>query len=369
MDIEEIKTRVEALLNGEILPGSEEWERSWNDESRAPVRSLLLEMKGIRAGDLSPAREKMWMAIERAVRRARRRRRARVAAAVFLPLLGIAWWFSGERGAMIEERELPVVTNNLAVLVTGEGERLELAGVASDTAWHRDGVVVSLDSSRVISYAADRGPRRSPGHHLLIVPRRGEYQLVLDDRTRVFLNSESTLRFPAFFDGDERRVFLEGEAYFEVSRDEARPFIVITGEVETRVLGTRFNVNAREGEVTTTLASGRVRVSAPAGSVDLGPGTQAIASAGRLETREVDASIYLSWVHGRFCFDGIALERIAGQLARWYDVSFAFEREELKGYLFTGMIKREYSIEQVISIIARTTRVRFELENDTVTIK
>jgi ferric-dicitrate binding protein FerR (iron transport regulator) len=165
---------------------------------------------------------------------------------------------------------------------------------------------------------------------------------------------------------------LKGEGYFEVARDEGRPFVVTAGGVDLRVLGTAFNVNTHdpEGRVLATLVSGSLSVSAT-GDDDgllLRPGQQAVASDEGIVAREVDVALYTSWVHGRFAFEGAALGQIARQLERWYDVRFRFEGEGLEGLLFTGMFKREYSIERAISIIARTTRVKFDKEGDTITV-
>ncbi|MDR2131499.1 MAG: DUF4974 domain-containing protein [Odoribacteraceae bacterium] len=379
MKTHEVKKWLQALLEGEVVPGSEAWERIWHAGEFEAVRKAFLALRDTRAEALAPEREKIWKRIEEALaegnhRRPARRRWPRYAATLLLPLLGIAWWLASERPAAEETTmAVPVVSNNRAVLVTASGERLELSRLASDTAWQQAGVTISLDTAKVLSYTSDRPPGRAPEYNTLIVPRRGEYQLVLDDGTRVFLNSESELRYPiAFGKGETRRVYLKGEGYFEVTPDEKRPFVVTAGEVDIRVLGTRFDVSthAGEGVVAATLVAGSVRVSTSDGTrhAMLKPNEQALVSGEEISVQTVDASAYISWVHGRFCFEGATLKVITGQLERWYDARFIFAEEALAKYLFTGMIKREYSLEEVIAVIARTTFVQFDREGDTITI-
>ena len=381
IEIHDAKKYLHALLEGKIQPGSEMWKKIWTDKEFELVGQTFLELKNIRPEDLSPAWEKIWSRIEQVRplgtnRRPSRRRWMRYAAAALLPLLVGAWWFLNNLQQPFttepEELSLPHVTNNRAVLVMGNGEQMELSSIASDTAWQQAGATITLDSAKTLSYKSGRSPQSAPEYNTMIVPRTGEYQLVLSDGTKVFLNSESKLRFPVSFGGGSRQVFLEGEAYFEVAQTKAHPFIVTAGNVEVRALGTKFDINThalKEG-ILATLLSGSIRVSThdDVCNVILKPDQQAAVSGEKITVREVDASLYVSWSYGRFRFDGATLEKIAGQLERWYDVEFVFTDEELEGSLFTGMFKREYSIEQAISIIAKTTRVKFEKNGDTITV-
>ncbi|MDR1273795.1 MAG: DUF4974 domain-containing protein [Odoribacteraceae bacterium] len=377
MEIDKLKKILQDVLDGNTRPGDEAWERVWDDDELHAVRFALLELGEIRPEELVTRRDEIWRRIERArVSRERRAhwRRMRRVAAVLLPLAvaGVWWWLGERRVDPVEVvREVLAVTNNRAVLVLDDGERVELSSVAGDTVWQRDGATVTLDASRVVSYQSDHR-QQAPRFNTMIVPRTGEYELLLDDGSRVILNSESELRFPVSFTREERRVFLKGEGYFEVARNEGRPFIVTAGGVDLRVLGTAFNVNTHdpEGRVLATLVSGSLGVSTTGDDarVLLRPGQQAIASGEGIVARDVDVALYTSWVHGRFAFEGATLGEITGQLERWYDVRFRFADEGLDGLLFTGMFKREYTIERAISIIARTTRVKFDKDGDTITV-
>ena len=144
----------------------------------------------------------------------------------------------------------------------------------------------------------------------IIVPRGGEYTLTLVDGTTVILNSETRMRFPNTFVGTERKIFLSGEAYFDVARDENRPFLVEFQGGKVKVLGTRFNVQAYLGQNTfATLVSGKVEISSGRDSVVLHPGELCeISSVDRmLSVREADMMSVLAWKNGEFVFKDASL--------------------------------------------------------------
>ena len=155
----------------------------------------------------------------------------------------------------------------------------------------------------------------------------------------MWLNSESSLIYPEKFTGDKRAVRLSGEGYFEVARDEKKPFIVSVTDMEIKVLGTKFNVTAYQDEkmTTTTLISGAVEVVTPHRSVQLQPGKQAMVQEGGddITVLEVDVELATSWTAGIFKFDKMALTDICTRLSRWYDIDFVFEGETGKEK-FTG---------------------------------
>ena len=150
-----------------------------------------------------------------------------------------------------------------AVLLMGQGERIDLSMTSGDTVLNKGDVRIRFDSSKSVTYEQVVGTPAKVEYNTIIVPRKGDYQLILADGSKVYLNSESRLRFPTHFEGKERRVYLEGEGYFKVAKDTTKPFVVETKEVDERVLGTSFNVNAYASEraVRTTLVSGKVQVS------------------------------------------------------------------------------------------------------------
>lgn len=208
----------------------------------------------------------------------------------------------------------------------------------------------------------------------LTVPRGGEYRLTLSDGTKVWINSESVLSFPNMFLEKERLVAVEGEAYFEVAENPDRPFIVETGGIKITVTGTEFNVMSypERANIETTLVRGAVTISDGRSSVDLRPDMQAVynKSEGMLIAREVDVSGYIVWKQGLFEFNNQSLEEIAVQLARWYDVEFVFEEENLKKRCFTGAVKKTYSLEFMLDRIRDSfSEVDYRVEGKKVFIR
>ena len=208
--------------------------------------------------------------------------------------------------------------------------------------------------------------------HKLNIPRGGEFFVCLSDGTKVWLNSESELKYASEFVGEERRVYLTGEAYFEVKRDTLHPFIVHTPYSDTKVLGTSFNVSAYEDETTTaiTLVSGKVEVYYQHEKCILKPGWQAIAKnkSGTLETRKVDVTDYVSWKDGMFEFNDMPLEQLVSQLSRWYDVDFFFANSKIRNFKFTGAIKRSNTLLFMLQFIEKTSNVYFKVNGNVIQI-
>ena len=208
----------------------------------------------------------------------------------------------------------------------------------------------------------------------LKIPRGGEFRLKLSDGTNVYLNSASELKYPVCFDEKERKVYLSGEAYFEVRKDSLRPFIVRVNGAEVTVLGTSFNVNTYgdDGQIYTTLVNGSVRILSEKNGQEevLTPGMQGVMNiqTGQLTVREVDVESYIAWREGRFVFRTMTLDLIMRQLQRWYDFEVFYQNPELKEYEFRGVIKRDMDLDKVLSVIKATTNVDFDVKGKVITI-
>ena len=211
----------------------------------------------------------------------------------------------------------------------------------------------------------------------VVVPRAGEFSLVLVDGTKVWMNAESKLRFPVKFKGKERRVVLEeGEAYFEVTKQNGQlPFIVETQDMEVKVLGTRFDVNVSrlDGVLEATLLEGKVAVRGRAlggekNWIMLNPDEQARVENGNVHVRSVDAKGSIAWMDGLFRFERECLEEIAAQLERWYDIQVVFMREELKEKRFTGVVFRDETVDKALNMIRKTAGLQYYEGNGVVTI-
>ena len=269
MSTKDEKDWLRAILEGKVKPGDAEWERIWKEEDFTGVRRVLREVGMRKKDELVADREKMWRIVKQYRGEGRNRRRVvawRWVAAVMLPLLlgGILWINSREKKDVLVAGVVPEIEAGTprAVLLMEQGERIDLSLLAGDTILNKGDVRIRLDSSKSVTYERMAGTPAKIEYNTIIVPRKGEYQLILADGSKVYLNSESRLRFPTRFEGKERRVYLEGEGYFEVAKDTTKPFIVEAKEVDVRVLGTSFNVSAYVSEqaVRTTLVSGKVRV-------------------------------------------------------------------------------------------------------------
>lgn len=219
----------------------------------------------------------------------------------------------------------------------------------------------------------------------LSTPNGGQYRITLPDGSKVWLNAASTLKYPINFSGSERRVELDGEAYFEVASRTAGksdpdqqvspyPFIVVSGRQETTVLGTRFNIHAYpdESSVQTTVLEGSVRVSDradPAFRATLTAGQQSIVSKDDIQVISADPSYATAWKEGYFRFDDEPLESIMKTTARWYDVEVVFEDSSLKSKKFVGTVTRHTNVSTLLALLSKSADIHFELTGKRITIR
>lgn len=297
------------------------------------------------------------------------------AALFFLPLLaGI--YFLGDwkkEDQLISARENAITPGTMkAQLVMSDGQRVELEKGSQLHIQDSSGTEIQTSGNMVKYSGADslmELPRKIQ-QHTLIVPQGGEYALQLADGTKVWLNAGSTLRYPVYFKGTERKVEMTGEAYFEVARNQKMPFIVTVNGVDVRVLGTSFNVSAYQNQVITTLVEGRVQLKHGTDSLMLLPDQQAIWQNGgsAFEVREVDARNFILWKDGLFYFDDAELGDILEELSRWYNVNIFYANPDLKSMRFTMKIKRYENIDKILQRIGQTKRVQFEVKNKTISV-
>lgn len=204
----------------------------------------------------------------------------------------------------------------------------------------------------------------------LEVPRGGEYNVILSDGTRVWLNSSSELVYPSEFTGDRREVKLSGEAYFEVAKKNGIPFVVKCGDMSTRVYGTSFNVNAYkgDGERKVTLTEGSVGVMFGQKEYMLKPGQQVVVAGTEVVVREVDPDLESAWRKGIFVFERESLEKIMNVLSRWYNMDVFFASEPVKKLHFSGELSRYSDVESILRRIESMTDLTFTINGKTVTV-
>lgn len=324
-----------------------------------------------------PEYDVMWNRLEHRLGQKRRRvmffRKAVACAVLLLSTSGMAYFILQRNVSnppvIATARPLPEgVTLTLPgghVIGLGKQEPGEVLDVLES-----DVLLTGQDSMATVREKSSVKGREQLVYNVIDVPIAAEYRLTLPDGTKVFLNAASRLRYPLAFGSDERRVFLEGEGYFEVFRDREHPFRVEVDGMEVEALGTAFNVNAYgdNGNIQTTLVEGKVAVSGDAGRVVLAPGEQAVYDEDSIRVREVDFNEFIGWKDGLFVFNSMSLEDIMQQMRRWYGIEVFFVKEAFKHYTFTGMIDRNLPAEETFRVIEKTVAIHFDVKGKTVII-
>jgi ferric-dicitrate binding protein FerR (iron transport regulator) len=258
---------------------------------------------------------------------------------------------------------------NKAVLTLADGTELVLDSAANGQVGRQGNIdIVKLDSGKL----AYRAPATTTGevvYNTLTTPPGGQFQLLLPDGSRAWLNAGSSIRFPNIFAGGERRVDITGEVYFEVAADAQQPFTVHAKGTRIDVLGTHFNVQAYEGSyIATTLLQGSVRVSNGAASLTLKPLQQALSVNGggpRLMLHP-DVEEVMAWKNGLFWLNGTDIHTLARQLSRWYNAEIV-----IKGNIsqrFTGTIPRNVTVSKVFDVLQETGSLHYTIEHNRIIV-
>lgn len=288
-------------------------------------------------------------------------------AAVLLFVLGTGYWLQREPkvGSVVPVAVVEPGTTQ-ALLILNDGREIQLGN--QDTLVNTTNTCISVQMGLAQYQAKEITARgREVEYNTVVVPRGGVYSLVLSDGTRVFLNSESELRYPVHFVRQERNVELKGEAFFDVICDSVHPFIVRTGEMTTRVLGTSFNISAYTDDpaIKTTLFSGRVEISLHETALmqELTPGMQANWRIGsdEIKVKKVNLDIQSLWCEGIIVLDDDELEGVMRMLARWYNVTYEFKAAQRGKHTFTGKINRNEELECVLKRLTLLGGPQFEI--------
>lgn len=296
------------------------------------------------------------------------------AAVLFAMLLsGGAWWLLQKKEVknnLISQQTMDVLPGkNGAVLKLSDGSELVLDSLAEGVVTVQHGTRVTLNHGQLV-YDAKGHTSGEVIYNTMSTPKGRQFQLVLPDGTKVWLNAASSITYPASFSGKSRDVKITGEAYFEVAKMKEMPFMVkIADKGSVKVLGTHFNINAYDEEkvIKTTLLEGSVEASTLRGNIVdkqiiLKPGQQAkIGSGGNLELQEdVNTDQVMAWKNGLFNFDNAGLEEIMRQLSRWYDIEVVYEKD-IPHMSFGGEISRNISLSGLLSGLERVG-VHFRIE-------
>ena len=260
-----------------------------------------------------------------------------------------------------------------AILVRADGEQVVLGKEYRN--WEEIGnVLIAADSTGLEYNRLKQTNTDTVVFNQLIVPRGGLYLLVLADGTRVWMNSDSHLKYPVMFAGGKREVILSGEAYFDVVKDESAPFIVKTESGKIEVLGTEFNIKcySDESALVTTLVNGKVKFDDGMNpSVILKPEEQLIFEKENCQSivRKINVNHYIGWKDNRLSFQGERLDMIMKTLSRWYTVEVVFEDSTLKALEFSGNLDKFTNIQEFLSLFELGVNVKFEIKDRTVYIR
>lgn len=329
----------------------------WRKRSLVDVTSPMADMKE-RLG-IADKRRKAW--------------KLATAGLAATALAGVCFWFADTYISTDLTTTIPnqQVAQTLSIDSLHPGETVAFINTGGEKI--AVGETVSPQGTPV---AELRGKMAKKGPIILEVPKGGEFIVVLEDSTKVWLNSATTLTYPETFSSDDRRVEVIGEAYFAVSKDQAgKPFYVTTSGQEVCVYGTEFNIRSypEEEAVFTSLKSGSVglrRVDGAGGELKLSPGRQAVFNKHTQEAsvRSVDIETVTGWRHGRFVFQDQTLKQIMYDLGRWYDFEFEFSDPELENIVFMGSIPRYSDFSTAMLILEKTGGISFAVRDNKVIV-
>ncbi len=310
----------------------------------------------------------------------------RVAAAASIALLfGAGLFYFTKSESVVQPENIQVVEKakeiapggNRGILTLSNGKQIVLSDVSSKdiiAKEDQDEVTIKMDANGVITYVinpnADTAKEDENSFNTLSTPTGGQYNIVLADGTKVFLNAVSSIKYPTQFNGDQRIVELEGEAYFEVAKNKNKPFLVKSDNQTIEVLGTHFNVHAyaNESAIKTTLLEGSVAVSSKNQKAILKPGQQSNVSesSNKIAVKEVDTEAAIAWKNGRFKFDNADLKSVMKQLERWYGIKVEY-RGDVSDVRFNGGTFRNKNLSEVLKVL-ELSNIKFKVEGKTIIV-
>ncbi len=362
---EELSTEESRLL--------EEWKE---EREHARLLNVLQEMRGGReeSRKLKEDPGKGMRVIQKRIRVRRKKTKrmfiASVAACLAIVLGTLLYYFREDSDKIVPTTEL-ATSKAFARLKLADGREVTLRADRDEVIVADSFSTVKNSNSTVIYDEKTIGKRVE--YHTLAVPVGAEYNLVLSDGTKVYLNAGSELRFPVVFTKNTREVYLNGEGYFEVAKDSTKAFKVHTADMTTIVLGTSFNMKAYSDQkhMETTLEEGHVRVLCGQQEFDMYPGNQVRYDRLTREAvvKKVDTKYYTSWKDGYYSFNEMPLEEVMEILAKWYDLRVFYVDDEVKKYEFSGRLKRYEDFTYLLNKFEETGVVEFVIKDNVITIQ
>ena len=354
----DLKKVYEQLQNGETLKAAFGEYKDYS--SKKAYQSFLQKIGRMEKKERKPFISRVWWY---------------AAAAVIVLAVGLSFYMSNFYSAVEEKRALIQPGTQQAQLTLPDGsiidvDKKEVNVVVDGVQVKYKKGVLSYQPTVTTQHEEESTEEKPVKSNELVIPRGGENTVILADGTTVHLNAGSKLTYPVRFAGKRRVVALEGEAYFDVVKDETRPFIVQTHLGEVTVLGTAFNINAyTDASVYTTLVHGKVQFSSSSiGTIILSPGEQAVVSANGSEKRMVDLDEYVGWVDGRYVFNNRPLGEIMQTFERWYDIQVYYETPNLRDITYSGNLKRYGTINSFLDALELTGDLTYKISGRNILI-
>lgn len=281
-----------------------------------------------------------------------------VAASLLIILLGFYVIYNSNFRKPSKATDNLVITEKLApgsngaILTLSDGSVVVLDSMPNGTVATQNGTqIINVDGQ--LWYKGQNQNSDEVAYNTLTTPKARQFHLLLPDGTEVWLNSASSIKYPVFFKGSERKVEITGEAYFEVAHNKSMPFRVTVNDMKIEVLGTHFNVNAYEdqGKIMTTLLEGSVRVEKGNNKATLIPGQQADCMKDEIKVvKDVNIEEVMAWKNGIFYFNGAGVREIMQKLSRWYDLDIQIDKD-VPDKKFDGKMYRNVNADEIFRIL------------------
>ena len=300
------------------------------------------------------------------------------AAAILILLTAGIYYYQTSSKPIIVKTKIPrfkndvAPGNNKAILTLDDGSKIDLDDAKTGILASESNIDIKKTGVGQLEYTAGTQTVKTVKYNILSTPLGGEYQLVLPDGSKVWLNSGSTLRFPTAFIGSERIVELKGEAYFDIAKNPKMPFLVRTNNaMDIKVLGTQFNVMAYDDEknINTTLIEGSVEVLKESGKTTLKPGQEAILNkrSGNIKVASAYLEQAIAWKKGYFIFYNENIESIMRKVSRWYNVDIVYQGN-LNNKDFVGTISRNKNVSELLKMLELTGAIHFSIDGRRITV-
>ncbi|WP_423147998.1 FecR family protein [Rubrolithibacter danxiaensis] len=375
MTIEEFLTLYEKYVAGKCSPAEEKLINSYRDEMELSDEEWLNEL-----GDRQEIHDSIWSRLSESRRvEIPVKRRTNLwwkAAAVILITLSSSLWIAKFYSHKQQKESLAKDTpakiqagGNKAYLTLADGSRIELNTVENGNLKVKDEITIRKTKNGLLVYQYNKNESSVHAavteYNTITTPRGGQYQVILEDGSKVWLNAASSIRFPVVFTGREREVEITGEAYFEVAKNKEHPFIVNANGTQVQVLGTHFNVSAYADDdaVTTTLLEGAVRMVKGKKFAMLKPGEQGVSvhNSNEITLSAADIEETMAWKNGFFTFHNENIVNIMKKVSRWYDVDVEY-RGDVKDREFGGTVSKYKEITELLQNMQLTGAIHYKME-------